>query len=68
MFEAFSARGRSVVERAHDESHRLGHPHVGTEHLLLGVLVAEDGAAPAVLGAAGVGVNACRRKVAEAVA
>jgi ATP-dependent Clp protease ATP-binding subunit ClpC len=46
-FEHFSPRARQVVARAHDEARELGHAHVGTEHLLLGLL--RDTGAPATL-------------------
>jgi ATP-dependent Clp protease ATP-binding subunit ClpC len=46
-FEHFSPRARQIVARAHDEARELGHAHVGTEHLLLGLL--RDTGAPATL-------------------
>jgi ATP-dependent Clp protease ATP-binding subunit ClpC len=45
----------------------LGHQHVGTEHLLLGLLVAGQGPAAAALQEAGATPSAIRRKVTEAV-
>ena len=38
MFRRFTAGARDAVARAQDEARRLGHGHVGTEHLLLGLL------------------------------
>jgi len=38
MFERFTDGAREVVVYAHDEARELGHPHIGTEHLLLGLL------------------------------
>ena len=38
MFERFTPAARQVVVRAQEEAHTLGHPWLGTEHLLLGVL------------------------------
>ncbi len=43
MFERFTPAARQVVVRAQDEARAFGHPWLGTEHLLLGVL-AEPGA------------------------
>jgi ATP-dependent Clp protease ATP-binding subunit ClpA len=43
MFQRFTPAAREVVVRAQDEARRFGHPWLGTEHLLLGVL-AEPGA------------------------
>jgi ATP-dependent Clp protease ATP-binding subunit ClpC len=37
-FERFSPQAREAVESAQDEARALGHAHVGTEHVLLGVL------------------------------
>ncbi len=36
-FKRYTRRARGVVTRAHDEARRLGHPYLGTEHLLLAV-------------------------------
>jgi ATP-dependent Clp protease ATP-binding subunit ClpA len=38
MFERFTPAARQVVGRAQEEARSLGHPWLGTEHLLLGVL------------------------------
>ncbi|HEY3631525.1 MAG TPA: Clp protease N-terminal domain-containing protein [Jatrophihabitantaceae bacterium] len=38
MFEVFTVGAREVVVYAQDEARELGHPHIGTEHLLLGLL------------------------------
>jgi ATP-dependent Clp protease ATP-binding subunit ClpA len=43
MFQRFTPAARQVVVRGQDEARRFGHPWLGTEHLLLGVL-AEPGA------------------------
>jgi ATP-dependent Clp protease ATP-binding subunit ClpA len=64
--ERFSERARNVVASAEDEARQLAHPHVGTEHLLLG-LIAVDGPAAAALRSAGATQDATRDKVAEAV-
>jgi ATP-dependent Clp protease ATP-binding subunit ClpA len=53
MFERFTVQARGVVVRAHQEARQLGHPHIGTEHLLLALLSEEAGTAYAVLHAAG---------------
>jgi ATP-dependent Clp protease ATP-binding subunit ClpA len=39
MFERFTDRARRVVVLAAEEARRLDHPHIGTEHLLLGLLL-----------------------------
>jgi ATP-dependent Clp protease ATP-binding subunit ClpA len=48
MFERFTRGGRDVVVRAQIEARNMGDGHVGTEHLLLGVL-ASVGPASAAL-------------------
>lgn len=42
----FDAGARAVLEQSFREAQRLGHEHVGTEHLLLALLELEDGAGP----------------------
>src|SRR6266516_1672615 len=38
MFERFTEPARQVVVRAQEEARSFGHPWLGTEHLLLGML------------------------------
>ena len=40
---------KKVIERAVDEARTLNHHHVGTEHLLLGLIVTRQGMAQAIL-------------------
>ncbi|MEY9893617.1 ATP-dependent Clp protease ATP-binding subunit ClpA [Catenulispora sp. MAP12-49] len=54
MFERFTARARASVAGAQDSARALGHWHIGTEHLLLGLLGESEGVAGRVLGGAGV--------------
>lgn len=48
MFERFTQPAREAVLRAQEEARRLGHDHIGPEHLLLAVL-ADDTTAATVL-------------------
>jgi ATP-dependent Clp protease ATP-binding subunit ClpA len=48
MFERFTESARQVVVRAQEEARRLPSAHIGTEHLLLGLLD-QDSATAAVL-------------------
>jgi hypothetical protein len=50
----FAPAAKKVRELAVREALRLGHDYVGTEHILLGLLGAEDGLAARVLAEAGV--------------
>lgn len=65
MFERFGDRSRRVVVLAQEEARALGHGHIGTEHLMLGLLHAEAGVSAQVLAAAGVTLDAARVQVAE---
>jgi ATP-dependent Clp protease ATP-binding subunit ClpC len=49
MFERFTERARQVVIFAQDEARALKSNHIGTEHLLLGLLREEEGLAARVL-------------------
>ena len=63
MFERFTERSRKVMVLAQEESGRLGHGYVGTEHLLLGLIREEDGVAAQALTASGVTVDGVREQV-----
>ena len=49
MFERFTERARQVVVFAQEEARLLGHPHIGTEHLLLGLFREDEGVAAVAL-------------------
>jgi ATP-dependent Clp protease ATP-binding subunit ClpA len=49
MFERFSEGARAVVVVAREQAVALGHDSIGTQHLLLGLLSPETGAASQVL-------------------
>ena len=57
-----SPRTKKVVELAIDEARKLGHSHVGTEHLLLGIVREGEGIAAQVLGSLGVAVDKVRHQ------
>ena len=42
MFERFTGSARDAVVRAQDEARALGHPAIGTSHLLLALLAGDD--------------------------
>jgi ATP-dependent Clp protease ATP-binding subunit ClpA len=62
MFERFTDRARKVTVDAQATARRLGHGHIGTEHLLLG-LVQGDGIAARVLAGLGITPAAVEREV-----
>jgi ATP-dependent Clp protease ATP-binding subunit ClpA len=63
VFERFTERARQVVVLAQDEARALRHDHIGTEHLLLGLMREEPGVAARVLHEAGLEVDAVRDEV-----
>jgi ATP-dependent Clp protease ATP-binding subunit ClpA len=67
MFERFTGQARQVVVLAQEEARVLGHGHIGTEHILLGLLAEGEGAAAQALAALGIGLDAAREQVAEIV-
>lgn len=67
MFERFTDRARLVVVLAQEEARMLNHGFIGTEHLLLGLIREEDGVAAQALASLGVGLEAVRQRVEEAV-
>jgi ATP-dependent Clp protease ATP-binding subunit ClpA len=63
MFERFTDRARNTVVLAQEEARRLNHGYIGTEHLLLGLLVEGDGLAARALRRLGIGLEAVRADV-----
>jgi ATP-dependent Clp protease ATP-binding subunit ClpC len=49
VFERFTEQARQVVVLAQEEARGLRHDHIGTEHILLGLLREEAGLAARVL-------------------
>lgn len=66
MFERFTDRARRVLVLAREEARLLGEPHIGTEHLLLGLIREDEGIAAQALRSVGVTLEAVREKVEEA--
>jgi ATP-dependent Clp protease ATP-binding subunit ClpC len=61
----FTPRAKRVIELAFDEARQLGHPFLGTEHLLLGLIREGEGVAAQVLRNLGVDLERMRRQIAE---
>jgi 2-C-methyl-D-erythritol 2,4-cyclodiphosphate synthase len=58
-------RAKKVIELAVDESRRLGHHYIGTEHLLLGLVREGEGIAAGVLMSLGVGLEDVRTQTVQ---
>ncbi|MBW6440097.1 ATP-dependent Clp protease ATP-binding subunit [Actinoplanes hulinensis] len=67
MFERFTDRARRVVVFAQEEARMLNHNHIGTEHLLLGLIRQGEGVAAMVLERLGVSLEAVRQQVEEVI-
>ncbi|WP_344481108.1 Clp protease N-terminal domain-containing protein [Nonomuraea monospora] len=67
MFEKFTDRARRVVVLSQEEARTLGHPQIGAEHLLLGLIREGEAVAAQVLAGFGVGLDGARRQVLELV-
>lgn len=67
MWQFFTERGKKVVQLAHREALRMGHDVIGTEHILLGLLVEGEGVAAQVLNSLGVNFQEVRRQTEELV-
>jgi ATP-dependent Clp protease ATP-binding subunit ClpA len=59
----FTPRAKKVLELAMRESLQLGHEHIGTEHILLGLIGEGDGVAVQVLVRLGADLNQVRQQV-----
>ena len=58
-------RTKKVIENSMEESRKLKHGYVGTEHLLLGLMREQEGVAGAVLANFGLTVDGVRAKILE---
>lgn len=65
MFERFSDGARRSIVLAQEAARELGHDHLGTEHLLLGLI--EEGTVNALLTSLDVSVEAVRTRVLETI-
>ena len=67
MFERFTDRARRVVVLAQEEARMLHHNHIGTEHILLGLIHEGEGVAAKALESLGISLEAVRQQVEELV-
>ena len=59
----FSDDAKRVLERAREEADRLDHPHIGNEHMLLGILREESSFAASLLRSRGLNLESVREHV-----
>jgi Clp amino terminal domain, pathogenicity island component/UvrB/uvrC motif len=64
----FTPRSKKVLELSLRESQQLGHNHIGTEHILLGLIREGDGVAAQVLVKLGADLNRVRQRVIQLIA
>ena len=67
MFERLTDRARRVIVLAQEESRRLGHDYIGTEHILLGLIEEGNGVAAKALESLGISLEAVRQQVEEII-
>jgi ATP-dependent Clp protease ATP-binding subunit ClpC len=67
MFERFTDRARRVVVLAQEEARMLNHNHIGTEHILLGLIHEGEGVAARALESLGISLGAVRQQVEEII-
>ena len=67
MFDRFDVAARRVVVMAQDEARKLNHHYIGTEHILLGLLRADEGVAANALANLGISLEGVRHHVVEIV-
>jgi hypothetical protein len=67
MFQRFTDRARRVVVLAQEEARRLEHNHIGTEHILLGLIREGEGVAANALKSLGISLDPVRQQVEEII-
>lgn len=65
MFNRFTERARKVLVQAQQEALKLGSDHIGTEHLLLGLISDADSVAAKALLSLNINLNAMRSQIVE---
>ena len=67
MFERFTDRARRVVNLARHEARTLGHDHIGTEHILLGLIDEGRGVGTTALTSMGINLDEVRQAVQDSI-
>lgn len=66
-FDRFTVRTRRVLTLAQSEAQRLNHKYIGTEHVLLGLVLEEGGIATDILQLLGVSLPLVRERIAQLI-
>jgi Zn-dependent protease len=66
-FDRFTTRTRRVLTLAQSEAQRLNHKYIGTEHVLLGLVLEEGGIATDILQILGVSLPLVRERIAQLI-
>jgi ATP-dependent Clp protease ATP-binding subunit ClpC len=67
MFQRFTDRARRAVVLAQHEARTLDHDHIGTEHILLGLIDEGQGVATTALTSMGISLEDMRRAVQDTI-
>ena len=68
MFERYTENAQEVLSHAMQEAIKLRHDHVGTEHILLGLIEVKDGAAADILRYRNIDLKRAKQEVQKLVA
>ena len=67
MFERYTENARQVLSRARQEAQKFHHDHIGTEHILLGLIEVKEGVGAEILRHRNVNLKAARHEVEKLV-
>ena len=67
MWQFFTERGKKVIQLAHREALRMGHPMVEPEHILLGLIHEGGGTACQAMNALGLDLERIKAQIEEAM-
>lgn len=67
MFERYTENARSVMRQARMEAQKLRHDHLGTEHILLGLIEVKQGVAASILRHKGIDLSQLKEQVKKMV-
>ena len=65
MNKKFSSSVKKIIQKSREEAIRLGNEAIGTEHLLLGILLEDDGVTLKVLNSLDIDIEKLKRRIIE---